>query len=85
MTASTYFGLLAEFGAAEIPLEAMCEKYFGLAAPQAKKKAAMHQLPVPAHRTGGQKTPWMISATELAEHLDKQRQAANEEWRRVNL
>jgi hypothetical protein len=33
----TYFGLLAEIGESEIPLERVCEKYFGLSTPKAKR------------------------------------------------
>ena len=43
----TYFGLLAEFGESEIPLERVCEKYFGLSTPKAKRRACLQQLPFP--------------------------------------
>jgi len=35
---ATFFGLLAEFGAAEIPLEECCLKYFSLDAPFSKRR-----------------------------------------------
>lgn len=72
MKASTYFALLAEFGTAQIPLEAMCERYFGLSPDKAKAKAARGELPVQPIRLAGQKSPWLVPAERLAEHIDKQ-------------
>lgn len=80
MTASTYFALLAEFGTAEIELARVCSKYFGLAEPEAKRRAARQKLPVPAHRGGGQTSGWLINAADLAEHIDRQRRLAAEQW-----
>lgn len=76
----TYFGLLAEFGEAEIPLDRVCEKYFGLSTPKAKRRACLQQLPIPAYRAGSQKSPWLISAIDLAQHIDKQRTIAARQW-----
>lgn len=82
---STYFGLLAEFETAEIPLEKVCEKYFGLGIDKAKRAALMRQLPVPAYRvTGSQKSPWLVSAADLASHIDQQREKARREWIKMN-
>jgi len=36
----------------------------------------MPQLPIPAYRIGSQKSPWLISATDLARHIDHQRENA---------
>ena len=72
--ASTYFGILAEFaGRANIPLTEVAPRYFGLSEREAKRQANMRTLPVPAFRLGGQKAPWLVSAQDLAEHIDKQR------------
>ncbi len=76
----TYFGLLAEFGESEIPLERVCEKYFGLSTPKAKRRACLQQLPIPAYRAGSQKSPWLISAIDLAQHIDEKRTIAAREW-----
>ena len=76
----TYFGLLAEFGESEIPLERVCEKYFGLSTPKAKRRACLQQLPIPAYRTGSQKSPWLISAIDLAQHIDEKRSIAARQW-----
>lgn len=80
MMTPTYFGLLAEFGEAEIPLERVCKKYFGLSISKAKRRACVQQLPIPAYRVGSQKSPWLISAADLASHIDQQRQSATNQW-----
>jgi len=42
---STYFGLLAEFGEANIPLERVAPKYFGLSFEEARRRAPAKMLP----------------------------------------
>lgn len=73
---STYFGLLAEFGEANIPLERIAPKYFGLSSAEARRRAPAKLLPCRAFRLGGQKSPWLVSATDLAELIDTRRQKA---------
>jgi len=80
---STYFGLLAEFGTAEIPLEGIAGKYFGLDEREAKRRAAMRSLPLPAYRAGSQKSGWLISASDLAKYLDERKAEAQREWAQV--
>lgn len=79
----TYFGLLAEFGESEIPLERVCDKYFGLSVAKAKRRACLQKLPVPAYRAGSQKSPWLISAIDLARHIDEQRTDAARQWANI--
>lgn len=73
---STYFGLLAEFGEANIPLEKVATKYFGLSYAEARRRAPAKMLPGRAFRLGGQKSPWLVSAMDLAEVIDVQRERA---------
>ena len=73
---STFFGLLAEFGEANIPLERVAPKYFGLSSTEARRRAPGKSLPCRAFRLGGQKSPWVVSATDLAELFDSRRQKA---------
>jgi hypothetical protein len=73
---STYFGLLAEFGEANIPLAKVAPKYFGLSYEEARRRAPAKLLPCRVFRLGGQKSPWLISAADLAELIDRQRQKA---------
>lgn len=78
--ASTYFGLLAEFGTAHIPLHRVAEAYFGMSERQAKEKAAAKELPVPAFRVGSRKSPWCVSAADLAAHIDACRKSESDRW-----
>jgi len=71
---STYFGLLAEFGEANIPLERVAPKYFGLSFEEARRRARGKVLPCRAFRLGGQKSPWLVSAADLAELIDERRE-----------
>jgi pyocin activator protein PrtN len=73
---STYFGLLAEFGEANIPLERVAPKYFGLSFEEARRRAPSKVLPCRAFRLGGQKSPWLVSAADLAELIDQRRERA---------
>jgi hypothetical protein len=73
---STYFGLLAEFGEANIPLRRVAPKYFGLSVDEAKRRAPGKSLPCRVFRLGGQKSPWLVSASDLAELIDKERERA---------
>lgn len=71
---STYFGLLAEFGEANVPLEKVAPKYFGLSFAEARRRAPAKRLPCSAFRLGGQKFPWLVSLADLAELIDRQRE-----------
>jgi len=81
---STYFGLLAEFNTAEIPLKLVCDKYLGLSSKMAHERAAMNKLPLPTYRGGSQKSTRLVSASVLAEHIDTCKQKAESEWKRFN-
>jgi len=70
---STYFGLLAEFGEANIPLARVAPKYFGLSYEEARRRAPAQLLPCRVFRLGGQKSPWLVSASDLAELIDRRR------------
>jgi hypothetical protein len=73
---STYFGLLAEFGEANVPLERVAPKYFGRSYAEARRRAPAKMLPCRAFRLGGQKSPWLVSVADLAELIDQQREKA---------
>lgn len=82
---NTLFLLMAEFETAEIPLDALAEKYLGLSPAQAKRRAARQALPFPAHRgSRSQKAPWLVHTQDLANHLDAQREEAAREWKAIN-
>lgn len=77
---STYFGLLAEFGEANIPLARVAPKYFGLSFEEARRRAPTQTLPCRVFRLGGQKSPWLVSASDLADVIDTRRQRAAAEF-----
>lgn len=79
---STIKLLIAEYGTAEIPLEAICERYMGLSLKVAKERAAQHALPIPAYRTAP-KAPWHVRASDLAALIDTQAEQARERWQMV--
>lgn len=74
---NTYFGLLAEFGTAHIPLELIATRYLGMTVENAKRAASLRQLPVPAIRLGSQKSPWLVPAEDLAKYLEDASRAAD--------
>jgi len=81
---STFFALLAEFNTGDILLSDCCEKYFGLSEKKASERARTQQLPAPCYRGGSQKSEWLISAADLAKHIDAQREKAHRDWERIN-
>ncbi|TNH19977.1 pyocin activator PrtN family protein [Halomonas sp. BL6] len=83
---NTYFGLLAEFnGRAELPLDEVAPRFFGISPRTASFRAGAQALPVPAYRAGdSQKSPWLVSALDLAQYLDQKRAEAREQWKMVN-
>ena len=50
---NTYFGLLAEFGEANILLAKVAPKYFGLSFEEARRRAPTQLLPCRVFRLGG--------------------------------
>jgi len=73
--------LLMKFETPTIPLEKICEDYFGCSKGTAKQKAKSGTLPVPAFRLGSsQKNPWMVHVQDLAGFIEGQREAAKKEW-----
>jgi len=63
-------------GEAHIPLEKVAPKYFGLSFPEARRSAPAHLFPCRTFRLGGQKPPWLVSAVDLAELIDRRRAKA---------
>lgn len=78
---STLTTLLSTHGP-DIPLEALCRQYFGMAIKRAKEKAHNQLLPVPAYRTNVKGT-WYIKAEDLARFLDQQADDARRRWEMV--
>ena len=83
MSNSTFFSLMAEFGTGDIPLTKCCENYFGLSHRKANSRARHQELPIPAYRGGSQKSMWLVSAVDLASHIDDLKQKAKHDWERM--
>ncbi|GKS92261.1 pyocin activator PrtN family protein [Acidovorax sp. SUPP2539] len=79
---NTFFALMAEYGTAQIPVQ-KCAALFGLSARKAEEYARRQELPVPAFRVGSQKSPWLVDAQKLAEHLDAAKKQAQTDWERM--
>ncbi|KOF04167.1 pyocin activator protein PrtN, phage related protein [Roseivirga seohaensis subsp. aquiponti] len=73
--------LLMKYESPIVPLEKICEAYFGCSKNTAKQKAKSGTLPVPAFRLGkSQKLPWMINIQDLASFIEKNSSEAKREW-----
>ncbi|MEE9871594.1 MAG: pyocin activator PrtN family protein [Delftia lacustris] len=79
----THFALLAKYGDTNIPLEACCEDFFGVAVRKANERACLQDLPVPAYKLGGQRSPWFVDAKTLADYIDKKKAEAQHDWIRL--
>jgi hypothetical protein len=80
MTPSTYFGLLAEFGAAHIPVTEIGQKYFGHSETIAKRTAKANKYPFPTFRAGNQQSTLMVDIIVFADYLDKIKEKARIEF-----
>jgi hypothetical protein len=81
----TLFLLQAQFnGRTEIPLTEICNDLLDLTESEAKRQACLQKLPFPVHRLGSQKSPWLVSITDLAAYIDQQKAAAEADWKRAN-
>ncbi|WDU60973.1 pyocin activator PrtN family protein [Pseudomonas poae] len=79
---NTLFLLMAQYnGQAVIPLETVCRDYLNLSYEQAKRKQLAGELDLPIIRLGGrsQKSALGIHLSDLANYIDKQRDAAVKE------
>ncbi|MCB1555872.1 MAG: pyocin activator PrtN family protein [Alphaproteobacteria bacterium] len=73
--------LFVKYETPAIPLERICEEYFGCAKGTAKQRAKAGTLPIPAFRLGSsQKLPWMVKISDLAAFIDKTHEEAKKEW-----
>ncbi len=84
MTPSTYFGLLAEFGRAHIPVTEIGAKYFGHSEVTAKRTAVANKYPFPTFRPGNQQSTLMVDIVVFADYLDKIKEKAKAEFKSAN-
>jgi hypothetical protein len=85
MTPSTYFGLLAEFGTAHVPITELGKKYFGYSELVAKNNAATNKYPFPVFRIGvSNKSTWVADIADVANYIDKVKEKAKKEYLLAN-
>ncbi len=81
---NTMFLLMAEFETSTIPLASISERYLGMKPSTAEKKAGCGELDIPTFRLGNsQKSPRMVHVSDLAEFIDKRREEAKEELKKM--
>lgn len=77
----TEFQLFVQYRDTVIPVDNICEKYLNLTPPEARRRALLNKLPFPTFRmVQSQKAPLMVKLTDLAAHIDKQHESAQESW-----
>ena len=77
---NTAFLLMAQFNKAVVPLDLICQEYFGLLPSTAKHQAKAGSLPVPAYRaTQSNKAPWLVNLSDLGKYLDDCRDKAKKD------
>ena len=73
---------MAEYETATVPLSDVCEKYFGMKASTAERKAAENKLPIATFRTAEPEGTRMVHIADLADYIDHQRRANRNFMRR---
>ena len=78
--------LLAEYETATPKAEDVAFKVFGDDRSTFLRKAAKRDYPFPIYRAGGQKSPWLVQLSDLADYLDRaaKEEKANFEARRAS-
>jgi hypothetical protein len=72
--------LQAEFSGPTAPLSEVADKYLGMKSKKAGEFARLNTLPLPAHRLGSQKSPWLVSLVDLAKLIDEKEAEARTDW-----
>lgn len=80
---TTELQLLATYRRTAIPVEQACTDFLGISPDQARRKAALNQLPFATFRLGeSQKSPLLVRLSDLAKAIDAR--AAEAEAERIN-
>lgn len=80
----TEFALLATYGGPVIELEKIKELLGINSSRTATDLATKQRLPIPVFRLAGNKSPWCVHTTDLANYIDDQRSAAVERFNHIN-
>lgn len=78
--------LLAVHRSPAIPLKSICVEWFGMSHLEARRKAALHTLPVPVWpTTPGKRSPLMVRLSDLAKFVDDKAASAATSWSKSQL
>lgn len=82
----TVFLLMAIHNEVILPLSVVAENYLGMSPRRAKETAAAGTFPMPTFRLlKSQKAPRMVHIQDLADFIDRQREAATRSWKRSQV
>lgn len=80
---NTLFLLAAQYNKTLIPLDDICDEYFGLSRKAAYQAASANALPMPVVRMRDSgKCCWFVHIGELAAYIDRRLAEAKKEWER---
>lgn len=78
---NTQFALMARFESPTVHLKEICEEFFGIKPKTAEQKAKAQSLPVPAFKLiDSERAPTLVNVSDLAKHIDTQRELAAKDW-----
>lgn len=77
---NTLDALIQKHGGPVARLDEVAEGYLGISSRKAGELAAGNRLPIPAHKLGSQKSPWMVNLADLADLIDRKAQEARTDW-----
>ena len=61
-------------------MQKICKDFFGMEPKKANERACLQDLPVPAYKLGGQRSPWLVDAKKLADYIDLKKKEAENDW-----
>ncbi|MCG9790662.1 pyocin activator PrtN family protein [Vibrio mediterranei] len=77
--------LISQQYGAEIPVEAICQRYFNCTVKTANERIKKKKFPVPAYRTtDGNSGDYYVAAEDLAELIERKHAQAKAEWEAAN-
>lgn len=78
--------LMAQYQSPTIPLEKICDEFFGLSIHEANRAASLNKLPVQTYRVGsGQRAPRHVHIDDLAQLIDQRRESAARAWEKSQV
>jgi len=81
---NTKYALHAMYGKPVVELSLVCSEFFGINKNTAYQKANHQAFPIPTFRLdNSQRSPFYVNLDDLAEHIDKRKQEAMDEFKQV--